>query len=264
MPRRVSGSDASNGTQTRGGALLSPWSPSEHQPSSPSRPRSGTSGATATSGQSSLLNKTHSISSKANTAASVADSVAGTNRDKQRAVRVLPRKSRLFARCSATLPGVYAYTARIIVAWVHSLDEDEDDIDPTKGLLPKSPSLARPAAHHYMPTANHSAVRGRQFDHDRERTPVTMSTPLSEQSMKWKRFVQSSAYGRPSSDRGEVVDENWLKEHLPDLEQPWEGDVDASRNQKRSRFWLFSPTKRKDQRRNFNVSLESLHAPPDK
>ena len=99
------GNDKSNGFQTRTAGFLQASLIPEPSPSSISpRPLSGVS---AVSGHtineklpgdqaSASRTKSHSISSNVNTLASSKGSVAAENREKQRAVRTLPRESLRF------------------------------------------------------------------------------------------------------------------------------------------------------------------------
>jgi len=134
---------------------------------------------------------------------------------------------------------------------VQSADED-DNADPTSLLLPRTPTAVRPASHNFMPTPK-SNVPGRKFDHAREGAPVTLTTPMSDSALKWKQFAQASSHQgdhgdhseRPVSSRGQIVDDDWMKENMPDLETPWE-PIDEDKEEERLQgFWLFSPAKRR-------------------
>jgi hypothetical protein len=171
----------------------------------------------------------HSISSTPRTLASSNRSqlsASAENREKQRAVRSLP-------------------------PWVQTADEDDDDADASSLLLPRTPSTVRPASHNFMPAPHanwcptpKSSAPGRKFDHAREGAPVTLSTPVSDSASKWKQFTQASNIDRPISSRGQVVDDDWLKENMPDLEQKWE-PIDQNDNNNLPGFWLFSAAKRR-------------------
>ncbi|KAF2472933.1 uncharacterized protein BDR25DRAFT_283551 [Lindgomyces ingoldianus] len=163
--------------------------------------------------------QSYSISSNPHTLASSKGSQAAESRDKQRrAVRTLP-------------------------PWVQSPDED-DNADPTAFLLPRTPTSTRPPSHNHMPTPKASAVPGRQFDHAREGTPVTITSPISEHASQWQQFAKASTFVPPPSSRGEVVDDDWIKENLPDLEQPW-NPVDKEEVENDDGFWLLSASSRR-------------------
>ncbi|KAL1608010.1 hypothetical protein SLS60_002949 [Paraconiothyrium brasiliense] len=133
--------------------------------------------------------------------------------------------------------------ARTLPPWVQSAD-DEDHVDASAWLLPRTPTSARPASHNYMPTPK-SNVPGRRFDHAREHAPVTPTAPLAEQASKWQQFAKASDYDRdrPSSSRGQIVDDDWMKENMPDLEEPWQ-PMDQDEKEPLKGFFLFSSAKR--------------------
>ncbi|RYO26069.1 hypothetical protein AA0111_g8453 [Alternaria arborescens] len=168
------------------------------------------------------VRKSHSqsISSTPRTLASSNRSITASaeNRERQRAVRSLP-------------------------PWVQSADE-EDNVDATSFLLPRTPTSVRHANHNFCPTPK-SSVPGRKFDHAREGAPVTLSTPVSDSAPKWKQFTQASNLDRPISSRGQIVDDDWLKDNMPDLEQKWE-PIDKDHGDEHIKgFWLFTSEKRK-------------------
>lgn len=164
----------------------------------------------------------HSISSTPRTLASShrSTTTSAENRERQRAARSLP-------------------------PWVQSADDDEEEgIDATAFLLPRTPTTVRHANHNFCPTPK-SNVPGRKFDHAREGAPVTLSTPVSDSAPKWKNFTNGSNHDRPISSRGQIVDDDWLKENMPDLEQKWEPiDRDTGVEDTKG-FWLFTSEKRK-------------------
>ncbi|KAJ4287733.1 hypothetical protein N0V90_012437 [Kalmusia sp. IMI 367209] len=133
--------------------------------------------------------------------------------------------------------------ARTLPPWIQSAD-DEDNVDASSSLLPRTPTSARPASHNYLPTPK-SHVPGRRFDHAREHAPVTPTAPLAEQASNWQQFAKASNYDRdrPSSSRGQVVDDDWMKENMPDLEEPWQ-PMDQEDKEHLKGFWLFNPQKR--------------------
>lgn len=175
-----------------------------------------------TDGNGSAVRKSHShsISSNPHTLASSKGSAnaATENREKQRLVRTLP-------------------------SWVQTAEEEEN-VDTTSLLLPRTPVSARPASHNFMPTPK-SNVPGRKFDHAREGAPVTLTSPLSEHAFKWQRFAKSSDYEKepPPSSRGQIVDDDWMLENMPDLEEPWQ-PMDQEEKEDERGFWLFNPRKR--------------------
>jgi hypothetical protein len=80
---------------------------------------------------------------------------------------------------------------------------------------------------------------------------VTPKTPLAEQASKWQQFAKASDYDRdrdrekdrPSSSRGQIVDDAWMRENMPDLEEEWQ-PMDQEEKEQLTGFWLFSSAKR--------------------
>lgn len=149
-------------------------------------------------------------------------------------------------------------------AWVQSADEEDDHVDATSYLLPRTPTSARHACHNFMPTPK-SNVPGRKFDHAREGAPVTLGTPISDSALKWKQFAQATSHSgdhadRPVSSRGgQIVDDDWMKENMPDLETPWE-PIDEEKDDERMKgFWLFSPAKRRRKLLRFPMEFHAAH-----
>ncbi|KAF2187955.1 hypothetical protein K469DRAFT_725016 [Zopfia rhizophila CBS 207.26] len=223
--------EKSNGLQlrTQGHLLPSPIPPPTSSSVTSQRPLSGSSAVSSSynekvpddqsDGTAVRMSKSHSISSNPRTLASSKGSVSAENKEKQRAVRTLP-------------------------PWIQSAEEDET-ADPTSLLLPRTPTSIRPASHNHMPTPKANAVAGRHFDYAREGTPVTITSPLSEQASKWQQFTQASRdYPRPFSSRGQVVDDEWMKENLPDLETPWH-PVDGGGEEDEEGFWLLNASRRR-------------------
>jgi hypothetical protein len=145
-----------------------------------------------------------------------------------------------------------------MAAWVQSAEED-DNVDATSLLLPRTPTSARHACHNFMPTPK-SNVPGRKFDHAREGAPVTLTTPMSDSAGKWKQFAHASSHfgehtDRPISSRGQIVDDDWMKENMPDLETPWEPIDESKGDEKLKGFWLFSPTKRRRKVMRFHKTI---------
>ncbi|KAF2109834.1 hypothetical protein BDV96DRAFT_501946 [Lophiotrema nucula] len=169
------------------------------------------------------VRKSHSqsVSSNPNTLASSKGTNAskGSNKDRSRAVRTLP-------------------------PWVQSVEDDEDErADASSFLLPRTPTSAKYAHHHFLPTPKGS-VAGRKFDHAREGTPVTITKPIEEQASSWGPLVKANYEHRPLSSRGQIVDDEWMRNNLPDLEAPWD-PIDKEEDENLGGgFWLFSPQKR--------------------
>ncbi|KAF2204064.1 hypothetical protein GQ43DRAFT_438265 [Delitschia confertaspora ATCC 74209] len=210
-----------------GRLLPSPIPPPATSPSlSPSRPRSGVSALSSNNGKyieqsDGVVGRksvSYSVSSNPHTIASSKGSLTQQSKDKHNAVRTIP-------------------------PWVHSLDEDEE-ADPSSLLLPRTPTSVRPASHNHMPTPKPNAVAGRHYDYAREGTPVTISLPVQQHASKWKEFTAATEYPRPPSSRGQIVDDQWMKENLPDLETPWHPMEDENQENDEG-FWLLDSSRRK-------------------
>ncbi|KAI9789387.1 MAG: hypothetical protein M1816_006045 [Peltula sp. TS41687] len=90
--------------------------------------------------------------------------------------------------------------------WIHSvkpedLQGDVDIIDPVDGL----PTL--PISAHTSPV-------------NRERTPLIVDKPVN--GSRWQIFAKSSAYPTGNPERAQRVDEQWLVDHMPSLDAPWQ------------------------------------------
>jgi hypothetical protein len=214
--------NSSTGNRLLPSPLPPPTASSVNSQPRPQSRVSAVSGNSRDSHEGAAARKSHSqsISSTPRTLASSNQSISASadNRERQRAARSLP-------------------------PWVQSADED-DNADATSFLLPRTPQTVRHANHNFCPTPK-SNVPGRKFDHAREGNPVTLSTPVSDSAPKWKQFTQASDVGRPISSRGQIVDDDWLAENMPDLEQKWEPIDQDDENDKIKGFWLFTPAKRR-------------------
>ncbi|KAH7385477.1 hypothetical protein DE146DRAFT_208326 [Phaeosphaeria sp. MPI-PUGE-AT-0046c] len=197
---------------------------SHHRPQSRVSAVSGNSRGSQSEG---AVRKSHSqsVSSTPHTLASSSATLSAENKERQRAARSLP-------------------------PWVQSAADDDDNADATTFLLPRTPTSIRPACHNFMPTPK-SNVPGRKFDHAREGAPVTLGTPISDSALRWKQFAQASSHpgdhaDRPVSSRtGQIVDDAWMKENMPDLETPWHPIDEGKEDERLKGFWLFSPANRK-------------------
>ncbi|KAI9829343.1 MAG: hypothetical protein M1819_006406 [Sarea resinae] len=215
-----------NASSRRGSGASRPLSPTVRPPTAASGQSSNPSANERRTydGASDNRLKSYSLSS-GNTLQSSSSNARAEDREKQRLVRTLP-------------------------TWVQSYDE-EDEVDeaadPTSHLLPPLPLSAQLAQHNHTPTIKHKSEPGRLYDSQRERTPVTISSPVAVDASRWQSFVKASAYPPTSAEGGQQVDEDWLQNNLPDLSRPWltgakEGDAEAESNlftskAKRKRWW---------------------------
>jgi len=146
--------------------------------------------------------------------------------------------------------------ARTLPPWIHSLEQSEvnNSDNSTYSLLPQDPLPTRPAQHNYLPSPREDAARGRRFDHARSNEAVTITQPVRQHASRWRTFAESSAYAHGSGGDSTVVDEEWMRENLPDLEQPWAPSLIAGDADKDEHLWLFSSDRRKRTAKRYNVS----------
>lgn len=108
-----------------------------------------------------------------------------------------------------------------------------------------------------MPAPKENAVRGRVFDHKRERSPVTLSTPFEDSASKWHKFMVAS-FGNHQPEGGHVVDHPWLEKHMPDLEKPASTGLDEDAAQQDKRFLLFTANGRQLLRTKMRVCRQPM------
>ena len=134
-------------------------------------------------------------------------------------------------------------------AWVHTLEDDQEDASATSYLLPPGPPAAQIAQHNNSPAFKPKSKPepGRLYDSQREWTPPIPTAPDTETASRWRAFADASAYPAPSANDGMVVDEEWLVENGADYSQPWlagAGDEDADMQgfqfwqSKRKAWWV--------------------------
>ena len=104
-----------------------------------------------------------------------------------------------------------------------------------------------------MPEPKASAARGRKFDYARDRAPVTARRPLALVAPHWQSFTAAATPPRIPDDPGIIVDEEWEKENLGDLEGPWNPAGMDTNSQGTKGFWLFSAERRSATSRRIHV-----------
>lgn len=123
---------------------------------------------------------------------------------------------------------------RTIPAWVHTLDEDNEDIAEAAHSLLDVPPELRIAQHNTTPSPifqrrhRPGSEPCRIYDSQREWTsPLPTSHPTESRS-RWRAFADASAYPHISAEGGEIVTEEWLQQNGADYSRPWlEGDGDG-------------------------------------
>lgn len=168
-------------------------------------------------GASPSRNKSYSLSSHAQTVSSSAGAAEREDRAAQREVRTLPSENPMpFSRMIAD---------DFPQGWIHSvtaeeLSEDVEVEDPEQEI-PSSPKHAQLAQHNHTPFHKHRPEPGRLHDAARERTPLIPPSPVQDQASRWQTFAKASAYPPVVNHDRRRVDEEWLMEHMPDLDAPW-------------------------------------------
>lgn len=108
---------------------------------------------------------------------------------------------------------------------MHSLNEDDEEPNASSNLSLSVPPSAQVAQHNHSPSTKaknkSEPPRGRLFDQQREWTPPTPRSPVSENAARWRAFASSSAYPAPPTESREIVTEEWLIQNGADYSQPW-------------------------------------------
>ena len=112
-----------------------------------------------------------------------------------------------------------------VSGWVHTLDEEDEDLLAAAHSLPHTPAGALIAQHDSTTIAAHSQQsgpsRGGLYDHERDLIPGLARDAAREPGSRWKAFASSSAYPIISAEGGEIVTEEWLQQNGPDYSRPW-------------------------------------------
>lgn len=114
---------------------------------------------------------------------------------------------------------------RTIPSWVHTLDEEDEDLPATAPSFPHTPAGALIAQETSTTIAAHNQqpgpARGRLYDRERKWTPPLARDAVRESGSRWRAFASSSAYPTISAEGGEIVTEEWLQQNGPDYSRPW-------------------------------------------
>ena len=127
------------------------------------------------------------------------------------------------------------------LAWVHTLDEEDEDLIAAARSLPESPANTQTAQHNTTPSdrPQHKSAshRGRLYDSRRGQTPPLLS---GESGSRWKAFTTASAYPSLSAEGGEIVTQEWLARHGADYSRPWlAGTSDGDREKDPAGLYRF-------------------------
>ena len=118
----------------------------------------------------------------------------------------------------------------LVAAWVHTLDEDDEDLITAIQSRPLIPTEIQVAQHNNSPSPRFTfkvgRPNGRRFDAQREIAPPLPTGPDPHAGSRWKAFAEASAYPAISTARGEHVTSEWLAESGPDYSRPWLAGAD--------------------------------------
>ncbi|KAI9684360.1 MAG: hypothetical protein M1829_002170 [Trizodia sp. TS-e1964] len=118
---------------------------------------------------------------------------------------------------------------RSLPPWVRSIEnEGEGHTAPSGDTITPPPPILR-GVQHSKPSANSrlkpSTEKGRLKDIYRERTAVTIDSPVRQHIQQWQAFAFVSAAPN-TSDKGAKVDAQWMRDNTADLEGAWTGQDD--------------------------------------
>lgn len=101
--------------------------------------------------------------------------------------------------------------------------EYDDPSSTTSDTALLAPDPAQVAQHNHTPAAKLKAdpARGRLYDAQRDRDPITPHESDRESASRWRTFVNISALPVDPTKKRQVVDEKWLEENMPNLDRPW-------------------------------------------
>ena len=134
------------------------------------------------------------------------------------------------------------------IAWVEVLDEgDEIEFGAAVPLMPDAPDSAWVAQHNnspYIKGKQPKPARGRQWDHMREDEPYIVRQPFQLTGSRWKPFSEIPAIPKLNPNGSQRVDEEWMRENMPDLEAPWIGNRKDNQDPDSSKYFRFERKRR--------------------
>lgn len=69
-------------------------------------------------------------------------------------------------------------------------------------------------------------VRGRKWDHARDKEPVILQAGASQADSPWRIYIKSSMYGPGLTEDPKKVDPEFLQQQTPGYLRPWRGDLE--------------------------------------
>ena len=120
------------------------------------------------------------------------------------------------------------------VGWVHTYNGDESEIIP--GATSSLPTLDEARATQHGPdlmVSQHTptAPRARLHDAMRTRETVTIRDADRGRSQRWQTFVKVSAQPINATEQRQVVNEEWLVQHMPNLDRPWLAELEKGQQE---------------------------------
>ncbi len=175
------------------------------------------------------LEKSQTLSSSEKMYHSSGSNAVANDRAAQRIVRTIPSQ---YPNAISLSTSKICFDAHIVMStdqvpksgWVHTLDEEDEDLLAAAQSLPHTPAGALIAQHNSTTVVAHmqqpGPSRGRLYNHERDRTPLAWDA-LQESGSRWRAFASSSAYPTIQAEVGEIVTEEWLQQNGPDYSRPW-------------------------------------------
>ncbi|KAK0251558.1 hypothetical protein B0A54_12055 [Friedmanniomyces endolithicus] len=108
--------------------------------------------------------------------------------------------------------------------WIHTNDGGVSSGD--AHTLPQAPDGTVPNSRHYKPPPTHYKP-GRKWDHLRSASPPLLSAPIAEHQERWRDFMHAGPNYVEQQAQTRVVDQAWLDEHMPYLNQQWTEQEEA-------------------------------------
>jgi len=156
-----------------------------------------------------------------------------------------------------------AHGPQSLPPWIHTNDGGVSSGD--AHAFPQAPDRTVPNSRHYKPPPTHYKP-GRKWDHLRSASPPLLSAPIAEHQERWRDFMHAGPNYVEQQAQTRVVDQAWLDEHMPYLNQQWteqeEAEAALEKAKETTGFsglmyggkWLISPERQERTVRLFSVS----------
>jgi hypothetical protein len=111
------------------------------------------------------------------------------------------------------------HQAQSLPPWVHANDGSATTAQAR--VILQTPDRAVPHTRHYKLSPPTHFKPGRKWDHLRDAEPPLLSAPIPEAQERWRPFMYSGPNPQEQQERARVVDQAWMDEHMPYLNQDW-------------------------------------------